>query len=116
MKIPSYFYIYGLKINVKFKNDLKDSNKNSILGRANYATNTIYLSKKIKSKELMEHTYLHEVLHFIILHANLINNYKLDNGKLLYEDETFIDNVSALLHQSFKTQVKISKRKTKNKL
>lgn len=97
MKIPSHFYLYGLKIKVKY------SSKITGCGLADYPNNIIYLSTKIKSKELSEHTFLHELLHFIVLHSKVVNRYKLDNGKELHADEDFIDNVSAPLHQALTT-------------
>jgi hypothetical protein len=36
----------------------------------------------------------------ILLNSKVINRYKLDNGKELWLDEDFIDNVSSLLHQA----------------
>lgn len=97
MKIPSYFYLYGLKIKVRH------SSKMDGCGLSDYRNSTIYLSTKIKSREMLEHTFLHELLHFVLLHSKVINRYKLDNGKELHEDEDFIDNVSALLHQALTT-------------
>lgn len=97
MKIPSHFYLYGLKIKVK------RSSKITGCGLADYCASTIYLSTKIKSRDILEHAFLHEVLHFVLLHSKVINRYKLDNGKELHSDEDFIDNVSALLHQALTT-------------
>ena len=86
---------------------------NDTMGLSDFHTNTIYLSKEIKNKELLEHTFLHELLHFVVLHSKVVNKYKLDNGNFLYDDETFIDNISALLHQALKTQTVVTKRKVK---
>jgi hypothetical protein len=97
MKIPKSFYLYGLKINVVFDNSLNKK----CMGYACYDTNTIKIATDIKSRDLLEQTFLHEVLHFILLHSKVINKYKLESGKNLHSDEDFIDNVASLLHQSF---------------
>ncbi len=97
MKIPSYFYLYGLKIKVKY------SSKINGCGLSDYPNSTIYLSTEIKNRDLLEHTFLHELLHFVLLHSKVVNRYKLENGKELHSDEDFIDNVSALLHQALTT-------------
>ncbi len=97
MKIPSHFYLYGLKIKVKYSSKITGS------GLADYRNSTIYLSTNIKSRQILEHTFLHEVLHFVLLHSKVVNTYKLENGKELHYDEDFIDNVSALLHQALTT-------------
>ena len=96
MKIPKKFKLYGQEINIKFNKSINDK----CMGKAIYTENTIELATNIKSKSLLEQTYIHELLHFVILHSKLINSYELTNGKKVHEDEVFIDNVASLLHQA----------------
>jgi len=95
MKIPKKFYLYGFPVSVEIDNSI------SGMGESSSADHKIKLSlKNCKSKEMMEQTFLHELFHLILLYSKVINRYKLENGKELWLDEDFVDNISTLLHQS----------------
>jgi hypothetical protein len=96
MNIPNKFYLYGFPVTVEIDNSLE------AMGKCMSNEHKIKLSSKnCKTRALFEQTFCHELLHIILLNSKVINRYKLDNGKELWLDEDFIDNVSALLHQSF---------------
>jgi len=95
MKIPKKFYLYGLPVQIVIDNSL-DS-----MGQAFPQEYRIKISrKKCKTRASLEQTYCHELLHMVLLNSNIVNKYKLENGKELWLDEDFIDNVSTLLHQA----------------
>jgi predicted SprT family Zn-dependent metalloprotease len=100
MRIPKKFKLYGLTINVKLDDKMQ---KEGRCGQSVYRENKIRLNPKIKTRDCLEQTYLHELLHFVLLHSKVVNTYKLENGKELHLDEDFIDNIASLLHQAIVT-------------
>jgi predicted SprT family Zn-dependent metalloprotease len=97
IQIPKQFNLLGhtIKVNVTPNFRLIDGN----LGEANYSEGSINLQGNTKefpvSKEMLEHTYLHEVIHFVL--------YFMGNEELR-EDEGFVDLFAGLLHQALQTQ------------
>lgn len=97
MKIPKKFKLLGHTIDVVIERDL--SNKTDCLGETRYRYNQIAL-QSISSKERqrsnthLEHTFLHEVTHWI-LHA--MHETDLSNN------EKFIEQFSGILHQILTT-------------
>ena len=96
MKIPKSFDVLGHRINVLLTPHLRVTEGN--LGEADYVRNIISLQNSTSefqmSRDTIEHTYLHEMVHFILYYM----------GNELYEDEQFVDMFSGLLHQALKSQ------------
>ena len=95
MKIPRKFYLYGFPMTVEIDN--------SIIAAGQCITDEHKLKlsvKNCKTKELFEQAFCHELVHMILIYSKVINRYKLNNGKELWLDEDFVDNISTLLHQA----------------
>jgi len=92
MKIPKEFKLMGQTINVEYKNKLIQ--ETDCIGQASYRENKIFLQKQVegitRKKEMIEQTFLHELLHFIL--DRMGENELRDNEK-------FINMFSGLLHQ-----------------
>jgi hypothetical protein len=92
MIIPREFKLFGQTIKVKYSRTLMD--KKNAFGLCDYNKNTITLQqstrKNILTREQIEQTFLHEVLHMM--------TYKLGYPDLS-DNETFIDSFAHLLHQ-----------------
>lgn len=99
MTIPKQFNLYGETIKVKYSSKL---NKHS-MGQALFSSNIIHIATNIQHRDKFEQTYIHELLHFVLFNSRIANKYKFKNGKRLYMDENFVDDVSALLHQAIKS-------------
>jgi len=97
MEIPRSFKLFGSTITIEFNNDKCD--KEDAYGIAKYKTNKIYLSEKTSGDKMesteIEVTFLHEVLHFVLLKVG----YEKLSG-----DEAFVGIVSRALHQFLTTQ------------
>ena len=95
MKIPKKFYLYGFPITVEIDNSMTSA------GRCITDEHKLKLStKNCKTKEIFEQAFCHELLHMVLVYSKIANRYKLENGKELWLDEDFVDNISTLLHQS----------------
>lgn len=96
MKIPKQFELFGQTINVEYTDKLV-SDRDSI-GLAIYRENRILLQKAtdgiIRTKEMIEQTFLHELFHFILFEAGEVE---------LMDNEKFVDIISSLFHQFLKT-------------
>ncbi len=96
MKIPSRFKLHGQTIDVKFVKHLtKDENE---VGRACFRDNIIRLQESIRgferTDEMIEVTFLHELVHFILLQMG-------EDGRK--DNEKFTHLFSSLLHQALIT-------------
>lgn len=94
MKIPKKFQLHGITYKVKTNNNIKDDL--NLLGRIGYSEAVVELVSPGKgiSKEIVEQTYCHELMHGIFTHA----------GKpKLSDDEEFVDICASLLHQALTT-------------
>jgi hypothetical protein len=97
MKIPAKFQLHGIPIKVIVSPDLLEGKAEN--GTSSFVYRTITLQSKGKrSKELVEKVFCHELLHLIFLHVG--RNWKLNNGKELWEDEDLVEQCAFLLHQS----------------
>ena len=94
MKIPKKFKILGYTIKVKYKKDL--CALNDVYGFAEYRKNTIRLQKVmgIYTKNQIEATFYHEVVHFIL---NAMGEDELKSN------EKFVGLFADMLHQIEKT-------------
>lgn len=86
MKIPSSFKLLGCtwKVHILAAKHWEDD---EAVGYCKPDTAEIYIKRT--RRDLMEHTYLHEVLHATL--------YAM--GSKLYDKEEFVDGLSGLLHQ-----------------
>lgn len=98
MVIPKSFNIFGQTIRVKWRKTLLKKEKAWGLWDAN--SNTIFLQVPGKgielSKEQLEQTFMHEVLHACL---------DILNYEQLSENENFIDRLSNALHQVIVTSL-----------
>ncbi|HPQ79380.1 MAG TPA: hypothetical protein PLG47_02940 [Candidatus Dojkabacteria bacterium] len=94
--IPTSFNLLGHTVNVVF--DDKSMDDKNALGCCSPTLNTITLTNKngidTLPQDVIEHTYWHEVVHFIL---------KTMGEEELYKNEKFVDLFAALLHQILKT-------------
>ena len=92
MKIPMSFELMGETITVKYIDDMVVRDNN--VGVACYSTNEIQIQSNSKAiprnKEQLRQTFLHELVHFILMKLN-----KLELNK----DEAFVDSFADLLLQ-----------------
>ena len=93
MKIPKSFQLLGRTIRVEFRDDLVQTADNQ--GEAHYRKDRIYIQPNAKgfprSKEQVEATFCHELVHFILS--------EMEEEKLR-QDERFVGLFSGLLHQA----------------
>ena len=96
IKIPKKFKLLGQTINVKFDNSLMFENNWLVV--ADYRKRIIGLQPDGKQNKIynenLEHTYLHELTHWIL---HTMNEHELN------QNEKFVDVFSGLLHQALKT-------------
>ena len=95
MEIPKRFKIFGQTIIIEIDSEL--SNRDDLQGRANYRNNKIILLPDgiaDRTKEQVEQTYWHEVLHHIL--------YQLGYDKL-NENNVFVDRIANAIHQVITT-------------
>ena len=95
MNIPKKFYLYGFPVKVEIDNSIPAAGQ-CITDECKLKLST----KNCKTKEIFEQAFCHELVHMVLIYSKVVNCYKLDNGKELWLDENFIDNISTLLHQS----------------
>lgn len=92
MFIPATFELFKQTIKVIYKRDLID--KKGAFGIWDYSKNTIYLQqstrKYILTKEQIEATFIHEVVHACL---DLMGEHKLS------DNESFVHSFSNLIHQ-----------------
>jgi hypothetical protein len=102
MKIPSRFKLFGQTITVVVGNH-QFIDQEGTYGEAHYRKDTIYLRPPSEvvpvTKEMQEHSFLHELTHFLLYNAEDARNNKV----LLHSDEGFVDLFSHLLHQALTT-------------
>jgi len=67
------------------------------IGKSSYEHQSIELNQSIKPKDILEHTYYHELVHWIL--------YVMGRAELC-RDEEFVDFFSLLLTQALKTRSK----------
>lgn len=92
MKIPKYFELMGTRIEVIEDADIMRDN--DARGKADYRMECIRLAPDSPvcrmSRSQLEHTFLHEVIHWIFFKLNKRN---------LNDDEDLVDMIADLLHQ-----------------
>lgn len=93
MRIPKRFKVFGEKHKVKFVRKLDGGHS---FGEWDPNTNTIKLqmSNKERSQDMVEQTFLHELVHCCLDHLGY---------EKLSDDEIFVDSFAKALHQAFKT-------------
>lgn len=91
MKIPRRFTLLGTEFTVTIVPAEKWDESDAV---AYCIPETATVKIKRNQQQMMEHAYLHELMHLIV-HA--IGNEEL------YKDEAFIDMVSGLIHQALVT-------------
>ena len=83
---------------IKIKWDTKLLQKKDNVGEAHYRTNEIVIQPNmsgfLRTLEQIEHTFLHELIHFIFF---MLGERELGNN------EKLIEQMSGLFHQAFKT-------------
>ena len=87
MKIPKNIKICGVNYQVKFSE--KYLSENGLLGRIDYDNGIIHLTKKDVCKDVLEVTFLHELLHGML--------HSMDSK--MKKDEQFINALSNILYQ-----------------
>lgn len=96
IKIPHSFELGGKTITVEMLEDFMD--KRQLLGEAIYSCNTITLQAPNKNPkvvtESVEQTFLHELVHWILLAMGEDD---------LRKNEKFVDLFAVFLHQFLKT-------------
>lgn len=94
--VPNSFNLLGHTVTVVFDDEKLDDK--SALGYCSPTLNTITLTNKNGFRDLpqdvIEHTYWHEVVHFIL---------KTMAEEELYTNEKFVDLFAGMLHQVLKT-------------
>jgi len=100
MKIPKRFQLFGRTISVHYDPHLlRDKNA---LGLASYDNDTITIQPNTaatqRPREQIEHVYLHELVHHLLLHAA-----GCADQPPLHEREDLVDRLSGLLHQALTT-------------
>jgi len=95
-KIPTSFQLHGQTIEVTHVDHI--GSESGTLGEARIAKNQIVLQTNssgfARSETQIEQTFLHELVHFILIHLRQAE---------LCEEEAFVDGFAHLLHQSFVT-------------
>lgn len=103
MKIPVRFRLLGQTIEVK--SDDAHYRDTDWEGSASYRRNEIKLQSngpQIPLKpEMIEQTFLHELVHYICYQAGAAVNHELK--KPLHQNEEFVDLFAGLLHQTLTT-------------
>lgn len=102
MKIPKRFKLMGQTIDVEFQADhFRDSGWE---GTASYRRNKIMLQSNSDAvplkPEMLEQTFMHELVHFILYHSGAAYTGKKD---YMHQDEGFVDLTASLLHQALTT-------------
>ena len=94
--IPSRFMLGGIEIEVIYDSVLL--HKEDALGQADYDNSRIYLQDNVqgvfRSKQEIELAFFHELTH-MVLHTV--------GERELRDNEKFVDAVSRIFHQAFKT-------------
>lgn len=100
MKIPAKFNLLGQTITVKIDNCPNPPHA----GQSFFHENKIVLYKKSsKNREILEQTFLHEVMHFVFFYINTVDPIKLKNDVCLCNDESTVDLSASLFHQVLKS-------------
>ncbi len=100
MKIPKQFNLYGQVITVEFDPALHHNE--DVHGWAKYRLNKIVLQPSTPqtpiSKELLEHNFVHELVHHILYAAS-----EDSFDPPLHRRECLVDRIAGLLHQAMTT-------------
>ena len=103
MKIPNKFKLFGQTIKVVCDHSFF-TEKDGYCGFASYRANQIQLLPSTPTRPLTDEqisqTFCHELMHFIIYHAEASCSGKAD---FMHQDEGFIDLCGSLLHQALTT-------------
>jgi hypothetical protein len=91
--IPLSFMLGGLTVSVELDNTLVSSKR--MLGEARYMEQLIHLDASIGKKQLIEQTYYHELVHWILY---VMNEDELRNN------EKFVDVFAQFLYQARVTE------------
>lgn len=106
IRVPKSFELFGQKITVKFSKKAFKKQKEYI-GWAVFKENKIILRKPSPDYPLncnqIESVFIHEMVHFIMLHAGPSLSTPLKNKGDLHTDEGFVNTVAHLLHQALST-------------
>lgn len=102
MRIPSRFKLFNQTITVTSRAE-DFIEHNDWCGIAQYRTNEIQLNPMMnyKTKEQIEHTFVHELVHFILYYSQ--DTYKPSEDELMHQQEAFVDLTALLLHQAICT-------------
>ena len=89
MNIPEFTWLMGMKITTEFDSTLCARKK--LVGEADYRQQKIVLDNSVCTQEILEQSYLHELVHWILF---LMNRQELRN------DEDFVDTFAHLIYQA----------------
>lgn len=102
MKIPKRLKIMGHTIEIVMKSDL--AAERDLIGQMQSNINTIFLQPNLPGKpmaeEMIEQTFLHELVHNILYLG--FDKYEI-TSKTLRADEHFVDLFAQLLYQALST-------------
>jgi predicted SprT family Zn-dependent metalloprotease len=107
LKIPKSFQLHGQTIEVAYVDHI--GSESGTLGEAHIAKNRIVLQNNAsgfaRSDSQIEQTFLHELVHFILIHLG---------QNELCDQEPFVDGFAHLLHQALSSMTygPITKTKT----
>jgi hypothetical protein len=90
--VPDTISLGGFDIKTVFDKAMFEQSRK--IGAANYPEQTITLSAAGHPMQTLEHTYLHEMVHWILFMMNRFD---------LRDDETFVDVFAHFLYQALKT-------------
>lgn len=106
INVPKFFMLFGQKITVELSKKAFKKHK-QYTGWAVFRDNKIILRKPSSdiplTRNQLESIFIHEMVHFIMLHAGPSLNTPLKNRDSLHADEGFVDTVAQLLHQALST-------------
>lgn len=97
MKIPKQFKLLGQTIKVKFDEDL--NYRQGHMGQAQIDNNILPLQpvEKDRPKDAVEHTFCHELAHFLLYYT--LN----DEYDQLWRNERVVEVLGGLIHQFLTT-------------
>jgi len=98
MKIPKRFKLFGQTITVEFVD--RDAEVN---GLSEYRRNKILLMRQVgdskRTREQIEHTFCHELMHWLLYHAG-----EDQFDPPLHRREYLVDRLAGLLHQALTSE------------
>ena len=89
MNIPEFTWLMGMKITTEFDGTL--CARKQLIGEADYRQQKIVLDDSVCTQEILEQSYIHELVHWILF---LMNRQELRN------DEDFVDTFAHLIYQA----------------